>query len=182
MKLSVYKNIHKRLIVPEENAYFLQHNMDNYCHYYENICEFLFNDDKTILVNIIKLLCKMGIFLIILLFFFGVEHLIVLGLWAGLFLTSPYRKSILQYTKPLMEFVVGEYSKVMDKITTGLSSVLGSNIQLNNDEMQKEFYFYKYERWWVVKGWLEETKKYSDEDYECFIVPREEAPEGWAWI
>ena len=47
--------------------------------------------------------------------------------------------------------------------------------------MQREFYFYKYERWWVLKGWLDETKKFSDEDYECFVVPRENPPEGWAW-
>ena len=37
-KLSKHKNIHKRLIVPEENAYFLQHSMDNYCLAYEKTC------------------------------------------------------------------------------------------------------------------------------------------------
>lgn len=29
-----YKNFHKRLIVPKENAYFLQQGMDNYCEIY----------------------------------------------------------------------------------------------------------------------------------------------------
>lgn len=33
----------------------------------------------------------------------------------------------------------------------------------------------------MLKGWLDEKKKYSDEDYECIAIPREDAPEGWAW-
>lgn len=33
-KLHAYKNFHKRLIVPEENAYFIQNSMDNYCLWY----------------------------------------------------------------------------------------------------------------------------------------------------
>lgn len=33
-KLHSYKNCHKRLIVPEENAFFIQNSMDNYCFWY----------------------------------------------------------------------------------------------------------------------------------------------------
>lgn len=90
-KMSKFKNLHKRVIVPEENAYFLQHGMDTYCLWYENACQFLFNEDKTLLVNIINFLCKMGTVLIVLLFIFGVEHLIVIVLWSSLIMTSPYR-------------------------------------------------------------------------------------------
>ena len=67
-----YKNQHKRMIVPEENMYFLQNGMDWYCLWYENGCQFLFNDDKTLLVTLINLLCKMGTALIVLLLLFGV--------------------------------------------------------------------------------------------------------------
>ena len=95
------------MIVPEENGYFIQHGMDNYCLLYDNACEFLFNDDKTLLINIINLLCKMGTFLIALLFLFGVEHLLVIFLWSSLILTSPYKGVIKQYIKPTLEFVVG---------------------------------------------------------------------------
>ena len=33
-----------------------------------------------------------------------------------------------------------------------------------------------------MHGWLEEKKKYSDQDYQCVIIPREEAPDSWAWL
>jgi hypothetical protein len=79
----------------------------------------------------------MGTFLIVLLFFFGVEHLIVIGLWTLLFLSSPYRSGILKYTQPFMEFVAGEYSKVVDKISSGIFNVLGSSVTLSNSEIQK---------------------------------------------
>ena len=69
----------------------------------------------------------MGIFLVILLFFFGVEHLIVIILWTVLFVTSPYRTPVLKYIRPFMEFVVGEYSKIVDKVSSGLSNVLKNN-------------------------------------------------------
>ena len=69
----------------------------------------------------------MGTVLIILLFFFGVDHLLVIALWSFIIMTSPYRTSIIKYLKPLLEFVVGEYSKIVDKITTGISEVLGSS-------------------------------------------------------
>ena len=32
-----------------------------------------------------------------------------------------------------------------------------------------------------MKGWMDESKKYSDEDYDCIIKPKEDAPEGWVW-
>lgn len=81
------------------------------------MCEFLFSDDRTILVNIINLLCKMGLFLIILLLMFQIEHLMILGLWLSLLMTSPYQKLILNYLKPFLEFVVGEYSRIVGKIS-----------------------------------------------------------------
>jgi hypothetical protein len=33
--------------------------------------------------------------------------------------------------KPVLEFVVGEYSKVVDKITTGISEVLGGSLKVH---------------------------------------------------
>ena len=77
-------------------------------------------------------------------------------------MTSPYRATIIKYLKPVLEFVVGEYSKVVDKITTGISEVLGGSLKVHQDQIQRQFYFYKYERWWVLKGWLDDTKKFSD--------------------
>lgn len=105
--------------------------MDGYCWLYDNLCQFLFNDDKTTLVNIINLICKMGTVLIILLFFFGVDHLLVIALWSFIIMTSPYRATIIRYLKPVLEFVVGEYSKVVDKITTGISEALGSTVKIH---------------------------------------------------
>lgn len=125
-----FRNIHKRVIVPEENAYFLQHGMDNYCQAYETICEFLFNDDKTTLVNIIQLLCKFGGFLIVLLFIFGVEHLLVLTLWSALLLTSPYRNGLITHMKPFFSYVAGEYDRVVNRISTELFIVLGSSSKI----------------------------------------------------
>jgi hypothetical protein len=105
--------------------------MDSYCNLYDNACRFLFNDDKTTLVNIINLICKLATILIILLFFFGVDHLLVIALWSFIIMTSPYRATIIKYLKPVLEFVVGEYSKVVDKITTGISEVLGGSLKVH---------------------------------------------------
>lgn len=77
---------------------------------------------------------------------------------------------------------MGEYDKIYDKITVGITNMLGSSLKANDLEVSRQFYYYHYERWWVVKGWCDETKKYSDEKYEAIIFPREKAPEGWAWI
>jgi len=113
----------------------------------------------------------MGFFLVLMLFIFDVEHLIVILLWTSLLLTSPYRKVLLKYLKPFLEFVVGEYSKIVNKISLGISNVMGKN-DLQESGIQKEFYFYKYERWWVVGGWQDEKKKFSDEEYDCLVFPR----------
>jgi len=130
-KMHKYKNQHKRMMVPEENIFFLQNGMDTYYLWYENATQFLFNDDKTLLVNIINFLCKMGTVLIVLLFIFGVEHLIVIALWSLLIMTSPYRDTIIRYIKPMLEFVVGEYSRIVDRITTSISEVLGSSVKIH---------------------------------------------------
>jgi hypothetical protein len=49
----------------------------------------------------------MGFFLVVMLFIFDVEHLIVILLWSTLLMTSPYRNTLLKYIKPVLEFVVG---------------------------------------------------------------------------
>lgn len=61
------------------------------------------------------------------LFFFDVEHLIVIVLWTTLLMTSPYRNNILKYLKPFLEFVVGEYSKIVGKISSGINNVMGKS-------------------------------------------------------
>jgi hypothetical protein len=54
----------------------------------------------------------------------------------------------------------------MDKITRGVKSMLRrSSVKVR--EMRKrglrEFYMYRYERWNLFKGWLDDSPKYSDE-------------------
>ena len=42
-KFQKYSTVQNRLIIPQENAVFLQNGMENYCHIYEKGCEFLFS-------------------------------------------------------------------------------------------------------------------------------------------
>jgi hypothetical protein len=55
----------------------------------------------------------------------------VILLWSSIVMASPYRKSIIHYLKPSLEFVVGEYSKIVDRISNGISNVLGSSMKIN---------------------------------------------------
>jgi hypothetical protein len=60
---------------------------------------------------------------------------------------------------------MGEYGRIADKISTGIYSVLGANTKPSDHILERQFYFYHYERWWVLKGWLNEINKFSDKDY-----------------
>ena len=51
----------------------------------------------------------------------------MIGLWTVLVLSSPYRTGLVRYLGPALEFVVGEYSRIVDRITSGISEVLGSS-------------------------------------------------------
>ena len=159
--------------------------MDLYCSIYSNINEFLFNDDKTLLINFIQLLSRTSLLLALLLLILGTEHLLVLSLWVALLLTSPFRRGLKAHFQPVITFLLGESSKMMAIATKGLVSLTTAlAISRNLEQMDEsiEFYFYHYERWWLFEGWKDETKKYSDEDYDCFLSLREESPAGYAWI
>lgn len=132
-KIHRYRNNHKRLIVPKENAFFLQEGMDNYCALYEHFSCFLFNDDKTMLINVINLICKTCLIMTVLLSFFSIEIMTILGLWTTLTLTSPYSRSITNLLKPIFSYLIGEYDKIFNKVT----NMIGSAIKKDELEVTK---------------------------------------------
>jgi hypothetical protein len=74
----------------------------------------------------INILCKTGGLIVILLFIVRVSHLVLIGIWIALLLTSPIKKSIKGYGTPLCLKFVSEYAKIMDSITTSLKNILVS--------------------------------------------------------
>lgn len=111
-------------MVPEENAYLLQQLMEAYCEAYEWIADFLFRQDKTLLVHAIKIICKMGLILIVLLLIFKIDYLLVLAIWTLLLMTSPIKQTLKTIVRPAMVTLISEYTKIMDKIALEIRSML----------------------------------------------------------
>lgn len=139
--------------------------MDNYCSAFEWATGFIFGRDKTLLVNAVKILCKMGVVLILLLFLFDLEHLMVIGLWAALLMTSPINTFLGKIFRPAVVTFVSEYAKIMDKITMEIKSMIyASAAKKEPSDTLREFYVYHYERWNLFSGWGEDSMKFSDKD------------------
>ena len=64
-----YKTPGNRIIAPEENTLLFQKMMQGYCDIYDSISNFLFKHDKTLLVHGVKILCKLALLIIVLLYF-----------------------------------------------------------------------------------------------------------------
>lgn len=114
----------RKSILPDENVYFLRNLVQLYCDIYDTFSQFIFKHDKTLLLYIINILCKTGGLIIILLFMIRVSHLVLIGIWIALLLTSPLKESIKGYGTPLCLKLVSEYAKIMDSITASLKNIL----------------------------------------------------------
>jgi hypothetical protein len=119
--------------------------MDRYCSAYEWMAGFVFRHDKTLLINSIKIVCKMGVVMILLLFLFNVEHLMVLTVWSVLIMASPLSSGLKKILKPTLTTLVSEYTKIMDKITTEIRSIISaSGVNKEPCDTLREFYVYHY--------------------------------------
>jgi hypothetical protein len=62
---------------------------------------------------------------------FHIEALVILSLWTILLVDSPFSHKIAKNIKPILYFLVGEYDKIFDKVTMGISNMIGN--QISND-------------------------------------------------
>lgn len=76
------------------------------------------------LVNAIKIICKMGIVMIGLLFLFNLEQLTVIGVWTLLLIASPFNTFLEKVLRPTLVICVSEYTKIMDKIAMEIRTIL----------------------------------------------------------
>ncbi len=89
-----------KLLPPEENLQLLYNMMEIYCNMYEGVLNFLSADDRTKVITVIEIACKCGIVLTIVIVFLSLEVLIIMGIWALLFLTSSTGKRFLAFITP----------------------------------------------------------------------------------
>ena len=130
--------------------------MDTYCELYQQLNSILCGDDKTVLVSSILLVIRAMFIFLILLAVLGFEHVLLLGVWSTLLLTSPLRRGLLVHLKPVGVFLLGESSKVFEIVGKGITAVktvLVSSRNFETTDESLEFYYYHYERWWLFEGW-----------------------------
>jgi hypothetical protein len=88
----------------------------------------LFDDDKTLLINLIKFICKTCVGMILLLYLFSIESIIIITIWTILIITSPQKDKVKSLVKPIFTLLIGEYYKISDRITEGISNMIGSQL------------------------------------------------------
>lgn len=88
----------------------------------------MFDDDKTLLINLIKFICKTCVGMILLLYLFSIESIIIITIWTILIITSPQKDKVKSLVKPIFTLLIGEYYKISDRITEGISNMIGSQL------------------------------------------------------
>lgn len=112
---------------------------------------------------------KLGFIIILLLLIFGVEVVLSLGVWTFLLATSAYGNQIMSKCIPTVTVMAGGYNKLVDKITGAVKTAITAQPKA---AVEKIFYFYHYERWWLLKEWQDCQIKFSDEDNRLLVVPK----------
>lgn len=150
-EFQVQQDVSKRILLPEENVVFLQNNMEKYCELFESVNTFLRDEDRTQLINIVRLLTKLGFLLILLELIFPLQALLLGLIWTMLVVFSPFRDKIFDIFMPKI-LLVNDY---IDKFTFKIhESKLGKIISFNEIRKYtiiKQLYIYEYQRWWVGK-------------------------------
>lgn len=99
-----------------------------YCDIFQNITYFLQEDDKTKIITIVQIICKGGILLSILSLIFSLEHLLVIGIWSALLMTTAPGQRIWYMLWPH----IVHYNRLADKVLknvakSSVAQVLGSS-------------------------------------------------------
>jgi hypothetical protein len=176
-----YDTVKHRILFPQKNAVFLLEVIEVYCKLFEGVSEILFDHDKTFLVNVIKLVCKLSLLNIVLVFFFDFKLILIIGVWAVILVGSPIQEVLSTRIKPIVFSLLEEYFKITDKISSEINSAIKKSIVKVEEEHMREFYYYEYENWSVFAGWVKEKFRISDEGDDCLGEVRTSAPLNWAW-
>lgn len=97
-----YDRVRERILFPEENAAFLLNLINWYSDNFDSFCQVLFNHDKTLLLNIVKLGSKLSLATTFILILFHSRTLLILAIWALLIWTSSLKPTLVLYIKPLI--------------------------------------------------------------------------------
>jgi hypothetical protein len=128
----------------------------------------------------VQIVTKCGVVLLILELILSIEALIILGIWAALFLTSSTGIRARHYFGPKILSMNSTVDDVIQIMTA--NSVIGA---LNGSRSKttlilKEFYIFEYQRWWLGKEWV--PSHYSDEGRKVVLEARKDPPVGWTWL
>ena len=66
--------------------------------------------------------------MILLLSFFSIESIVIIIIWTVLISASPKKDKIKSLVKPVITVLIGEYYKISDRITEGISNMIGSQL------------------------------------------------------
>ena len=154
--------------------------MQGYCDLFEAVNNFLRDDDRTEIVNVVKILCKLGFVLIILELIFPIEILFLGMIWLTLIVCAPFRENIMSVFLPKFHQVNNFINKVTDRVGESRIAKIISLHDISTYTIIKELHIYEYQRWWVGKEWV--SSHWSDEDRQLVLLARKEAPKHWKWV
>ena len=78
--------------------------MRMYCDIYEYVYGLITSDDRSKIIGYIDRVCILGLFTTLGLMIFSFDILVVVGLWFGLILTSPWGKNFRKAILPLIKY------------------------------------------------------------------------------
>ena len=88
----------------------------------------LFSHDKTFLVNVITLICKMSFIYALFLLIFDSAIITILAMWGLIVICSPMKKQIIPHIKVFTVSFVSEYFKITDKISSKINGVIQNSM------------------------------------------------------
>ncbi len=109
---------------------------------YDNINRFLFDDDKTLLINLVNLICKLGAIFAILVYLIGIKYIFITFIWILLFYSSSSGVIISSSIKPVVTYLNRYLSKFFNKLKMRVWNIIIGSSKMSIGTVFKEFYFY----------------------------------------
>ncbi|EAR99679.3 transmembrane protein, putative (macronuclear) [Tetrahymena thermophila SB210] len=167
------KNVNKMKNL-KRNMIFLQEQMRFYSQVYDQVCEFLYSDDKTQVVKNIQLFRNYSIFLVMGMIFIPFDVILFSSFWFSLISQNFYGKIISKEILTLIHKLAVRVNHFLDNeiiIKYLPKSVVDAlPIPEKNSGLQKivkKFIIQENQRWWLGKGWADilipgDIPKWSD--------------------
>ncbi|KAL4486052.1 hypothetical protein ABPG72_003986 [Tetrahymena utriculariae] len=167
------KNVNKIKSL-RRNMIFLQEQMRFYVQVYDQVCEFLYSDDKTQVVKNIQLFRKYSIFLFVGMIFIPFDLIIFFSFWFSLISSNFYGQILTKEILAIIHKLAVRVNNFLDNeiIIKYLPRSVVEALPIPDkksglQKIVKKFIIQENQRWWIGKGWADllmpgDIPKWSD--------------------